>query len=105
IYFLTGNGRAELDNSNYADAFLKLTISADSLVPSAFVPGPPVDPDPDQLESQDADLGSGGPLVLPGFNFVIGGGKSGWMYLLDRTSMNLQRRLTASTNLYNPPER
>lgn len=100
VYLLTGNGRVELDNSNYADAFLKLTISAGTLVPSAFVPGPPDDPDPDQLESQDADLGSGGPLVLPGFNFVVGGGKSGWMYLLDRTSMNRQQRLTASTNIY-----
>ena len=58
-------------------------------------------PEPDELESGDADLGSGGPLVLPGVNYVLGGGKTGYMYLLDRSSMQLQQRLTAATSLYN----
>jgi PQQ-like domain len=100
IYLLTGNGRTEWDNSLYGDSFLKLTASNGSLVPSAYAP--PM-PEPDQLEAGDADLGSGGPLVLPGFNYVLGGGKTGYMYLLDRTSMQLQQRLTVATNQYDIP--
>lgn len=98
-YFLTGNGRADIPNALYGDAFVKLTPSGSTLVPAGFVPSPPVDPDPDHLELQDADLGSGGAMVIPGLNFVIGGGKTGWMYLLNRTTMQLQQRLTAATNL------
>jgi hypothetical protein len=107
IYLLTGNGRTEWDNSLYGDSFLKLTASNGSLVPSAYAPlsifVPPW-PEPDELEEGDADLGSGGPLVLPGFNYVLGGGKTGFMYLLDRNSMQLQQRLTAATSQYPDPD-
>jgi hypothetical protein len=102
VFFLTGNGRSEPENGNYADAVIKLMSSGAALVPQAFTPGPlidPFDPDPDQLEKNDADLGSGGALVVPETAFVIGGGKSGWMYLLNRHTMALQQRLTAATNL------
>ncbi|HYT73397.1 MAG TPA: DUF3455 domain-containing protein [Vicinamibacterales bacterium] len=105
VFFLTGNGRSEPENGNYADAVIKLMPSGGSLVPQTFTPGPPIDPDPDQLEQFDADLGSGGALVVPGTPFVIGGGKSGWMYLLNRGTMALQQRLTAATNLCTPDAR
>lgn len=54
------------------------------------------------MEIGDADLGSGGPLVIPGTNLVIGGGKTGYMYLLDRGTMQLVQRLVAATNRYDP---
>jgi hypothetical protein len=37
----------------------------------------------DGLEINDLDLGSSGPVLLPGTDRVIGGGKQGVMYLLD----------------------
>ncbi len=100
VFFLTGNGRLEPGNNLYGDSFLKLATSGTSLSPVAYSPaiGDPVD-DVDRLEAGDADMGSGGPLVIPGTNLVIGGGKTGFMYLLDRTSMQLKQRLTAATNL------
>jgi outer membrane protein assembly factor BamB len=33
---------------------------------------------------QDYDLGSGGPIVIPGTGFVVGAGKDGVLYVLDR---------------------
>jgi hypothetical protein len=33
------------------------------------------------------DLGSAGPILVPGANYVLGGGKLGWLYLLDRNNM------------------
>ena len=104
VYFLTGNGRLEVENSLYGDSFLKLTTFGSTLVPTAFVPkplgGPEPDPDPDLIEKNDVDLGSGGALLIPGFNLAIGGGKTGWLYLLDRTAMQLQQRITGATNTY-----
>src|SRR5262249_47276624 len=46
------------------------------------------------LAAADADLGSGAPLVLPGSagtlshpNLLVGGGKDGTVYLIDRNNM------------------
>ena len=39
------------------------------------------------LNSVDGDLGSGGPLLLPGTNLVVGGGKEGKIYVLDRENL------------------
>jgi PQQ-like domain len=38
---------------------------------------------PDGLEKNDLDLGGSGPLLLPGRDRVIGGGKQGVLYLVD----------------------
>jgi outer membrane protein assembly factor BamB len=100
VYALTGNGRTELANALYADAFLKLTPRGGWLVPTAFTLSIG---ESDQLEAGDADLASGGPLVLPGFNLVMGGGKTGYMYLLERSAMNVRQRLTAATSQYPDP--
>jgi outer membrane protein assembly factor BamB len=100
VYALTGNGRTEVANALYADSFLKLTPMGGWLVPMAFTL--PTD-ESDQLEAGDADLASGGPLVLPGFNLVLGGGKTGYMYLLERSAMNKQQRLIAAWSQYPDP--
>jgi hypothetical protein len=39
------------------------------------------------LDNNDLDLGSAGPVLIPGTNYVLGGGKLGWLYLLDRNNM------------------
>lgn len=38
---------------------------------------------PDGLEKNDLDLGGSGPLLLPGRDRIVGGGKQGILYLLD----------------------
>ena len=39
------------------------------------------------LDDQDLDLAASGPLLIPGTSFLLGGGKSGIMYLLDGGNM------------------
>ena len=41
------------------------------------------DPGPDGLEMSDLDLGSYGPVLIPGTTRLIGGGKQGVLYLLE----------------------
>jgi len=41
------------------------------------------DPGPDGLEMSDLDLGSSGPVLIPGTTRLMGGGKQGVLYLLE----------------------
>ncbi len=100
IYFLSGNGKTDLPNDQFGDSFIKLTPTGSSLVPSLFVPQ-----DSDAMAANDADFGGGGAMSIPGTGLVVGGGKPGYMYLLDGKSMQLRQMITASTNLYDPSQR
>ena len=88
IYFATGNGSFSPATSNYGDAFVKLTQGANSLtVASYFTPSNQA-----ALDSVDADLGSGGLLVLPDQpgtqpHVMVGCGKEGKIYLVNRDSL------------------
>ena len=99
IYTATGNRRASVDGlspdvPSLADSFIKLTPVAirdarGNLVGAVelrladwFTPYRRV-----WLDDQDLDLAASGPLLIPGTNFLLGGGKSGIMYLLDRGNM------------------
>jgi hypothetical protein len=113
VYFLTGNGPANSPSGrppfipahpnppkSFGDSFIKLTPSGGRLTPTAFVPD-----DADRLEAGDADLGAGGAMMIPDTDIVIGGGKTGYLYVLDRRSMKLQQWFPASTNQYEPSSR
>jgi hypothetical protein len=96
VYFCTGNGEADVANDSFGDCLIKLTATPAGLVPSSYVPA-----DAKRMKLGDGDLGSGGTLVFPGTNFVIGGGKPGYMFLLNGTNMTLQQpRITATTSQY-----
>jgi hypothetical protein len=41
----------------------------------------------DNLNTSDCDVGSSGPMLLPGTNFILGGGKEGKFFLLDKNHM------------------
>jgi outer membrane protein assembly factor BamB len=97
VYFLTGNGRADVSHGWYGDSFVKLTPSGSTLIPSAFTPDGAA-----TLEANDADLGAGGTMVVPNTGLAIGGGKTGYMYLVNRSSMSLVQQFAASTNVYHP---
>jgi outer membrane protein assembly factor BamB len=100
VFFLVGNGTADLANNKYGDSIVKLTPTGSSLIPFGFIPS-----DAAAMEANDADLGAGGSLTIPNTDLIIGGGKSGFMYLLDRNSMRLRQQITASTNQYAPARR
>jgi hypothetical protein len=59
------------------------------------------------LGGNDIDLGAGGVTVIPGSPQVVGGGKTGVLYVLGRNTMTrIQPRIEAFDNLYaldNPP--
>ena len=96
IYFQTGNGPA---SEPLQDSVVKLKVisgapglaldghfqpnNASSAVASGERP----------LGVGDTDLGSGGPMLLPGGR-LIGGGKQGRYYVLDNSSMNLAQDST-----------
>lgn len=91
LYLITGNGMFDANSStppsnDYGDSFLKVTSGLS--VSQYFTPS-------DQLNDQtnDQDFGSGGAAVLvdqpagPVPHLVIGGGKDGYLYLLNRDTM------------------
>jgi hypothetical protein len=88
IYVMTGNGSVGAGGDptfprNRGESFLRLTESPLGLTTASwFTPH-----EYPRLESGDLDLGSAGPLLVPGTNLVIGGGKSSKLYAMDRTSM------------------
>ena len=91
LYFETGNGSfsANTNGGDYADTILKLSTTNGFSVADYFTPF-----DQATLAAQDADLGSCGPLLLPDSagsvahrHLLVGAGKSGKIYLVDRDNM------------------
>ena len=110
IYFLTGNGTFETtldangfpNKGDYGNAFLKLSTSNNTLgVADYFVVYNTI-----QESSVDADLGSGGILLLPDMadsqgnvkHLAVGAGKDTNIYLVDRD--NLGKFNPNSNNIY-----
>jgi chitodextrinase len=90
LYFLTGNGTfdAATGGSNYGDSTMKLSTTAGLSVADWFTPA-----DQASLDGADTDHGSGGAAILvdqptsPVQHLVIGGGKEGNLFLLNRDAM------------------
>ena len=92
LYFETGNGSfsANTNGGDYSDSFVKLSTATNKLtVADYFTPYNQA-----SLQSSDADLGSGGPLLLPDSagsaahpHLIVGAGKEGKIYLIDRDNM------------------
>jgi hypothetical protein len=88
LYLLTGNGwftasNASAPNHDYGDSLLKLNLGL--TVADYFTPA-----DQDNDRSGDNDFGSGGTAVLadlPSVHLILGGGKDGDLYLLNRDSL------------------
>ncbi|MBC8097382.1 MAG: chitobiase/beta-hexosaminidase C-terminal domain-containing protein, partial [Akkermansiaceae bacterium] len=92
LYFETGNGSfsAHTNGGDYGSSFVKLSTATNQLkVTSYFTPFNQA-----ALQSSDADLGSGGPILLPDSvgsvanpRLLVGAGKEGKIYLLNRDNM------------------
>jgi hypothetical protein len=91
LYLITGNGIFDVNDTSgpsndYGDSFLKLSSSLAVL--QYFTPS-----DQANDNASDADFGSGGAAILvdqpsgPVSHLVIGGGKDGYLYLLNRDAM------------------
>jgi hypothetical protein len=87
IYFATGNGNFR-SGSDYGDSVLRLHLNAGRLnVQDFFTPS-----NQEALNLRDADIGSGGPLLLPDQpgphpHLLLTGGKNATLYVLDRDRM------------------
>lgn len=84
IYFMTGNGTfdANIGGTDYGDSVVKLSTSTGLSVSDYFTPD-----NQDSLNKSDADLGSGGPILLPGTTSIVGGGKDGILRLINTAGM------------------
>ena len=82
IYYVSGNGGfdANTGGADYGDSFVKL--NAQLQVQDYFTPF-----NQQCLDAEDADLGSGGPLLLPGQNRIISAGKEGRIYVINTANM------------------
>jgi putative pyrroloquinoline-quinone-binding quinoprotein len=85
IYFMTGNGTFDVGSStptDFGDSVVKLNTSSGLTVADYFTPF-----NQDMLNRNDTDLGSGGPMALPGTNLIVGVGKDATLRLLNTNAM------------------
>jgi hypothetical protein len=91
LFFMVANGifNADTNGTEYADSFMRLSTTNGLAVADYFTPY-----DQATLASGDTDLGSGGPVLLPDEagsvahpHLIVGAGKSGKIYLVDRDAM------------------
>ncbi len=87
VYVVTGNG--VFNGRNLGDSALKLSLRGkELLVSDSFTPY-----NQSELNATDGDLGSGGPLLLPGTpGGLVFGGKAGVLYVVNPTRMGKQQR-------------
>ncbi len=98
LFFITGNGTfdANTGGSNYGDSVVRLSTASGLSVADYFTPL-----DQESLDANDTDFGSGAATILvdqpagPVTHLVIGGGKQGNLFLLNRDSMG---KFSSSTN-------
>jgi len=88
IFVETGNGSFN-GGTDLGDSFIRVSTAGGVLqTADSFTPF-----DQSTMNSQDLDLGSGGPLILPDQpgtahpHLLVGGGKTGTIYLVDRDNM------------------
>jgi hypothetical protein len=82
VYYMTGNG--DYDGANdFSDSIVKLSTTSGVLARTDyFTPY-----DYAQLQAADEDLGSSGPMLVPGTDLIIGGGKESVLYLMHTGNM------------------
>jgi uncharacterized protein (TIGR03437 family) len=86
VYHMSANGDFGASQQNYGDTFVKLKAAPDLQVADYFTPF-----NQSYLDLNDIDVGSAGPLLLPDDvgnaehpHLLVGVGKEGRIYLLDR---------------------
>jgi len=98
LFFITGNGTfdANAGGSNYGDSVVKLGTASGLAVSDYFTPL-----DEATLDANDTDFGSGAATILidqpsaPVPHLLIGGGKQGYLFLLNRDNLG---KFNSTTN-------
>jgi hypothetical protein len=86
LYMVSGDGRSGTTNTTgtqLANAFIKLTnvgVTGTPTVGSWFMPS-----DVAALDNADTDIGSSGPMLIPGTSLLTAGGKNGILYVVNTT--------------------
>jgi hypothetical protein len=83
LYLVTANGTCDTNwdcGRNLGESVVKLTRNLNAV--DWFTPN-----DRGDLDVEDLDFGSGGPILLPGTNYIAAGGKDGILRLLDSNNM------------------
>jgi len=85
IYAMTGNSTQSEENStdDFGESFIKLGLSGSTLSELDYFKAD----DYDTLNANDTDLGSGGPIGIPGTTDLVGGGKQGLLYVVNTANM------------------
>ena len=81
IYISTGNGNYD-GKQAWSQTVLRLNTQGSSSVADWFTPS-----EWDTLNTSDVDLGSNGPVLIPGTSLMYAAGKEGQLFLLDRSNM------------------
>jgi hypothetical protein len=82
LYYATGNGDWD-GQSSFGDSILKISSAGGALSRGDyFTPD-----DYASLQAGDVDLGSSGPLLIPGTNLLVHGGKESILYVLNTSSL------------------
>jgi Calx-beta domain len=102
IFFMVGNGSFSATNNSggtdFGDSFIKLTTTNGLAVADYFTPYNQA-----TLQAQDSDLGSGGLILLPNqtgtfTNEMLGAGKQGQIYVINRDQFTTANKHFDSTN-------
>ena len=91
IYCATGNGSSD-GVAAWGESVLRLTTSGGLSVADYFTPA-----EFSTLNDNDTDLGSTGPVLIPGTNLLFSIGKEGVLFLMDQA--NLGHRATGNTQV------
>ena len=97
LYVMTGNGTSDPASKQFANMLLKL--SPDLIPIGWFAPA-----NIDFLNVSDVDLGSSGPMLLPDTGQIVGGGKDGRIFVLDRSNPGGQQEHHWWRDGRNPPD-
>lgn len=87
VYVITGNGYNGIGYDgvhNFSESVLKLDPANGLALKDWFTPS-----DWLTLDNQDLDLTSSGPMLVPGTSLLVGGGKTGVLYVLNTTGTGL----------------
>jgi hypothetical protein len=104
LFFEVGNGIFNVTNGSagteYGDSFMKLSTTNGLAVADYFTPWNQF-----TLQANDTDLGSGGLLLLPDQprafpHLLLGAGKQGQIYLINRDQMTTGNNHFDSTNVF-----
>jgi len=96
LYFMTGNGSFDPGNQQFGSTLVKL--NGDLSPVDWFAPA-----NVKALNSLDVDLGSSGPMLLPGTDELVGGGKEGEFYVLQQSKLAGQQHHQWLRDELNPP--